>query len=385
MNDFTGRVPPEEQGPPRGTLRTLTVALDTAQYQQDLQDGSANAVYSSFSLLMRRKPKENNFKAVLESIRDVVAEEDTVAAVPAWLHDVILGYGVPAAAQYHSMDDDCLHTVDFKDTFLDEQHLREAFPEYEIDFKGERRQPPFRLTFPSFAPADEASSKKKRKAAGDGAEGDAASAAVPKTIVAESYLPPDPGPYPQDAPPLNTVRFTPVQTSAILSGVQPGLTMVVGPPGTGKTDTAVQIMHILYHNCPTQRTLIITHSNQALNDLFQKIIQRDVPSRYLLRLGMGEAELETEEQFSRVGRVNAMLARRMELLAEVQRLAKSLKVPESLAYTCETAGHFWLLHVLARWEKFSAAAKAAHTPECVAELFPFKVREGAPYGPLPRA
>ena len=39
--------------------------------------------------------------------------------------------------------------------------------------------------------------------------------------------------------------------------------MVVGPPGTGKTDTAVQIMNVLYHNCPGQRTLLITHSNQV--------------------------------------------------------------------------------------------------------------------------
>jgi hypothetical protein len=39
--------------------------------------------------------------------------------------------------------------------------------------------------------------------------------------------------------------------------------MVVGPPGTGKTDTAVQIMHVLYHNCPGQRTLLIAHSNQV--------------------------------------------------------------------------------------------------------------------------
>ena len=46
-----------------------------------------------------------------------------------------------------------------------------------------------------------------------------------------------------------------------------------------------QIMNVLYHNCPGQRTLLITHSNQALNDLFEKIMQRDIPSRYLLRLG----------------------------------------------------------------------------------------------------
>ena len=49
----------------------------------------------------------------------------------------------------------------------------------------------------------------------------------------------------------------------------------------------------------------------------EKILLRDVPARYLLRLGMGEQELATTLDFSRVGRVNAMLARRLELLAEV--------------------------------------------------------------------
>ena len=39
--------------------------------------------------------------------------------------------------------------------------------------------------------------------------------------------------------------------------------MVVGPPGTGKTDVAVQIISNLYHNYPEQRTLIVTHSNQV--------------------------------------------------------------------------------------------------------------------------
>lgn len=47
----------------------------------------------------------------------------------------------------------------------------------------------------------------------------------------ESYAPADPGPYPEDLPPQNPVRFTPVQVEAVKSGVQPGLTLVVGPPG----------------------------------------------------------------------------------------------------------------------------------------------------------
>src|SRR4029434_4846292 len=38
---------------------------------------------------------------------------------------------------------------------------------------------------------------------------------------------------------------------------------VVGPPGTGKTDVAVQIISNIYHNFPEQRTLIVTHCNQV--------------------------------------------------------------------------------------------------------------------------
>ncbi len=190
---------------------------------------------------------------------------------------------------------------------------------------------------------------------------------------AQAYIPPDPGPYPEDQPRQNTVRFTPVQAQAVLSGLQPGLTMLVGPPGTGKTDTAVQILHTLYHNYPNQRTLVITHSNAALNDLFQKLLERDVPARYLLRLGMGEAELDTDLDFSRQGRVNAMLARRLELLTEVERLARTLGVPDDVAYTCETAAHFWLLHVLARWEAFVATVARAGDQDAavVAGRFPF--------------
>ena len=41
------------------------------------------------------------------------------------------------------------------------------------------------------------------------------------------------------------------------------LDQVVGPPGTGKTDVAVQIISNIYHNFPGQRTLIVTHSNQV--------------------------------------------------------------------------------------------------------------------------
>ena len=48
-----------------------------------------------------------------------------------------------------------------------------------------------------------------------------------------------------------------------------------------------------------QRTLLVTHSNQALNQLFEKIMALDIDERHLLRLGHGEEELQTEKDFSR--------------------------------------------------------------------------------------
>lgn len=47
-------------------------------------------------------------------------------------------------------------------------------------------------------------------------------------------------------------------------------------------------------------------------------------------------------------------------------MAKHFKVAEDVAYTCETAAHFWLLHVLARWEKFLVQVKARkNSVDCV--------------------
>jgi superfamily II DNA or RNA helicase len=72
---------------------------------------------------------------------------------------------------------------------------------------------------------------------------------------------------------LCVCSYTPAQVEALRSGMNQGLTMIVGPPGTGKTDVAVQIICNLYHNYPTQKILLVAHSNTALNDLFEKIMQ----------------------------------------------------------------------------------------------------------------
>ncbi len=60
MNDFTGRVRREDWHPPNGFRRTVTVAMDTAQYQMDInhmQAAKGEDLYGTFNLVMRRKPK----------------------------------------------------------------------------------------------------------------------------------------------------------------------------------------------------------------------------------------------------------------------------------------------------------------------------------------
>lgn len=187
-----------------------------------------------------------------------------------------------------------------------------------------------------------------------------------------TYKPPPTGPYPVDAPKKNRIRFTPSQIDAIASGTQPGLTVMVGPPGTGKTDVATQIINNIYHDFPSQRTLLIAHSNQALNQLFQKIVNLDIDERHLLRLGQGEGELETEQSFSKYGRVESFLDNRAYLLAEVDRLAANFGAPGAHGSSCETAGYFNSVYVQPAWSQFWDVAKTSEaTAEEAIALFPF--------------
>ena len=187
-----------------------------------------------------------------------------------------------------------------------------------------------------------------------------------------TYRPPNTGPYPSDSPKQNRIRFTPIQVEAIQSGTQPGLTVIVGPPGTGKTDVATQIINNIYHAFPSQRTLLIAHSNQALNQLFQKIISLDIDERHLLRLGHGEEDLETDVNYGKHGRVESFLDNRARYLAEIDRLAANFGAPGAHGNSCETAGYFNAVYVVPAWAKFWDLAKNPETrTEDIVSTFPF--------------
>jgi len=354
----------------RPRQRRLLLKLDAAEYKKDKAraDTGKGDVYENINLVVRRRSRENNFKAVLESIRQLVLSD---APVPSWLHDVFLGFGDPASASYKRLPNR-LKTIDYRDTFLDWQHLIESTagkvlePDADADSSF---SPPYVLESKGVeaVPAPKTGKKRRR----DHPDGPEPAQQSFETYRVSSYKSANTGPYPTDAPKLNSVRFTPAQTEAITSGTQPGLTLIVGPPGTGKTDVATQIINNIYHNFPQQRTLLIAHSNQALNQLFQKIAALDIDERHLLRLGHGEEELSTDANFSKAGRVDSFLERGARYLTEVQRLAATIGAPGAHGSSCETAQYFDQVYVGPMWKRYWDEVAQDGTKEDVVGKFPF--------------
>lgn len=350
MNAFTDEG--EWVGVGEGFKRTVTVEFDPIQYHMDVKNDMAS-IYSSFDLIVRRNAKENNFKSVLKSIRDALMSESISGHIlPSWLTDTFLGYGDPKDSTFLSMLESCRYELDFQDTFISKEHLHESFPNHIIEITG-NVDPPYKINF--------CSEESLRVASGmtTASNNELKLIASPSSYSGkETHL-------------TNDVRFTPVQVNAITRSLQPGLSLIVGPPGSGKTDTAVQILHTLYHNNKNERTLIITHSNQALNDIFQKLSMKDINVGEMLRLGYGENLLETEEEYGKIGRVNAMLERRLKLLQQIQILSESLGMGTQ-EFTCETSMSFWKMHILPRWEKFQSKYKFCEASNVLVEYFPFR-------------
>ncbi|OAP55227.1 hypothetical protein AYL99_10927 [Fonsecaea erecta] len=361
----------------RPRRRRLLLDLDASAYAIDKQkSGQVVSEIASMNVIARRQGRENNFKPVLETIQALVSSE---TVLPSWLHEVYLGYGDPRSASFPSLSNH-IDSIDYLDTFLDWQHLLDSFPGTTIETGAAGRstplEPPYVLQRTMNTMAEPPANPKKRRR--DQMEQDSS------TVKVLTYKPRNTGPYPMDAPRKNAIRFTAKQVEAIVSGTQPGLTIVVGPPGTGKTDVATQTINLLYHNFPSERILLVAHSNQALNQLFQKIIALDIDPRHLLRLGHGEEDLESEASYGKYGRVESFLENRQSYLSEVSRLAASIGAEGAHGASCETADYFNQVFIRPAWQRFWDIANAENaTVESVLGSFPFyKFFSNAPVATL---
>ena len=107
-------------------LIRIIVNLDTTAYKLDIDRKSEGKpdIYESINVVVRRKGRENNFKKVLETIQHLALSD---IPAPAWLQEVFLGYGDPTGATYTKLANR-IQKLDFRDTFLDWDHLLESFP-----------------------------------------------------------------------------------------------------------------------------------------------------------------------------------------------------------------------------------------------------------------
>lgn len=110
----------------RPRIRRLIVNLDPSAFKEDskLKEKGRSDVYESLNVIIRRNQRENNFKKILETIQSLALSD---VPLPAWLQEVFLGYGDPASATYARLPNQ-LKAIDFRDTFVNWQHLVDSFP-----------------------------------------------------------------------------------------------------------------------------------------------------------------------------------------------------------------------------------------------------------------
>ena len=253
-----------------------------------------------------------------------------------------------------------MKTIDLRDTFLDWKHLNESLPDSAVQSAtGAELEPPYVITSEEQQAAkDETSHKSSRKRKRTGDE----QTRPLKVAKVSTYQPPRMGPYPANAPKTNTIRFTPTQVEAIHSGTQPGLTVIVGPPGTGKTDVATQIINNIYHDFPDERTLLVAHSNQALkptlpedrlrlistNDICFDLVMVKVSFNW--RSMPATASMAESSHFLEIG---------SRYLEEVARLSASIEAPGAHGTSCETADYFNSVYVKPAWKRYQDVLMSA--------------------------
>jgi intron-binding protein aquarius len=180
-------------------------------------------MYNGLNLVIRRQGKVNNFRSVLETIRGLMAGVGSISRViPTWMQAALLGHGDPNESSFKSetMKAYSLSTVgvpnpdaflDYVDTFLEEKHLRASFGEFSKEILVDDR---------TESSSDASAIRRNyRVRVVDKENGKT-------TVEAESY------PF-STVGNGNPVQFTELQVAAIRSGLSPGLTLIVGPPGTG--------------------------------------------------------------------------------------------------------------------------------------------------------
>jgi hypothetical protein len=128
------------------------------------------------------------------------------------------------------------------------------------------------------------------------------------------------------------------------------LSLIRGGPGTGKTECIVDIVAALCRG-GNERVLLLAPTVSCIDRLLSKLERfKQMEKRHIIRVG---GSGHGYGNFGPAGRRQVCQERQRLILNEVSMLSTSLGITKpGTSFTCETAGHFYNVHVKTRVEEF---------------------------------
>lgn len=322
---------------------TVEAELDTIQYSLDSQN--EDDVLEGFGLLMRREGLLRISCQYLYAIRELIKTGRTL--LPSWLEKIILGRQTvqDSSVSTDAVEDD---EIDFGDTFLNGSHIESSFPTMQVSVTDEDPSGTEDDTYYAlrFVAGNKIEARAVRKDFGILLDGCSEGSVAPNKLLFDQH-----------------------QIAAIAAAMRPGLTLISGPPGTGKTSCMVQIICNLLRGSSEERILVILRTDHALDQFRELINARNVDHARVVQF-KEELDTETSGVWASDNPVDILLYRRNFLLSKTRELSRTLpsedQIIEEEEWSCGAAEKFAQLVIQPKWNTFR------NSTDQVWEKYPFR-------------
>ena len=289
----------------KGTRRHLQLHLDPRQYALDLSSDSKVVRDGAYSIVMKRHAHAPLYSTYL---RFVLRFLEQGTDLPGWVNAVVVGKSYP------SLKDKGIHNelegkVSITSLFQDAAHYKQAFTD------NKHLEPLSSLIEPVSA------------------------------FTAREHT---------------GVRLSAEQVEAVVKSTQPGVILIKGPPGSGKSTLCTEITRVALNNYPQERVVIVTQTEAEVSRVLSLLSRvSSISEDQIMRLGDAVEHSQGGIDYSRSGRVDYMLKLRLGLLEQAEEIASSIGMPLNSHLTCETAEIFFQSQILSRWSEYTASLKTA--------------------------